>query len=357
MILLEYEAKKILSNYNIPIPRGVVIKKEDSLDTISLPCVLKSQVPIGGRGKLGGVKVANTATELTDIATQLFHHPIKGFTPSTLLKEEVIAIDKEFYLSLRINREMASIFLVAHTDGGVDIEEHPQETFYKKQVVSKHDVTSCGQTLAEYLGLEEKEFLLTEIIERLYNCFTREDATLLEINPLVLTKQNTLVAADCKMELDDASDFRHPDWEFEAKKHNANFVTLHEHGTIATVANGAGLAMATVDGVAGHNLLPANFLDIGGGANEASVYAAFQNIMQYPNIHGIVINIFAGITRCDEVAKAILQAKTKITNLPPLYIRLAGTNSDEAKKVLQAHDIILYRSLDDCLVAAKEATQ
>jgi succinyl-CoA synthetase beta subunit len=156
------------------------------------------------------------------------------------------------------------------------------------------------------------------------------------------------------MELDDAAALRHPDWNFEDKPKSANFVALDEHGTIATIANGAGLAMATVDAVATAGMRPANFLDIGGGANAESVLAAFARIMEFPTIHGIVINIFAGITRCDEVARAIIAAKSQIKDLPPLFIRLAGTNYEAAVELLAAENITILATLEACLAAAQE---
>ena len=192
------------------------------------------------------------------------------------------------------------------------------------------------------------------MVEKLYHCLVTNDALLLEINPLVITKDGQVVAGDCKMELDDAAAFRHPDWDFEAEKTESNFVTLDEKGTVATVANGAGLAMATVDAVADAGLVPANFLDIGGGANEASVLAAFKRLMEYEGLKVIIINIFAGITRCDEVAKAIIAARDQMPSLPPLAVRLAGTNYEQAAELLTDHGIAIQPSLADAITAAKK---
>ena len=171
---------------------------------------------------------------------------------------------------------------------------------------------------------------------------------------LILTPSGEIIAGDCKMKLDDNAAFRHKDWRFEAGGANANFVTLDEQGDIATIANGAGLAMATVDAVADAGFRPANFLDIGGGANEASVLAAFKRIMQYSQVKVIVINIFAGITRCDEIAKAIIAAKSQIPGLPPLSIRLAGTNFEQAAELLEAESIPTLATLEKCIANAKE---
>jgi succinyl-CoA synthetase beta subunit len=193
------------------------------------------------------------------------------------------------------------------------------------------------------------------MVKNLYRCFIKNDATLIEINPLVLTTDNQLVAGDCKMVLDDAARFRHSEWQFEAEQADANFVVLDPHGTIATVANGAGLAMATVDAVVAGDMTPANFLDIGGGASTETVLAAFRRITEFTQVKAIVINIFAGITRCDEVARAIVAARDQIDTLPPLCIRLAGTNYEEAAEILAKANITLLPTLQDCIDAAKEA--
>jgi succinyl-CoA synthetase beta subunit len=185
---------------------------------------------------------------------------------------------------------------------------------------------------------------------KLYRCFTENDATLLEINPLILTKENQLVAGDCKMTLDDAAAFRH-DWPLQTE---VNFVTINEKGDTATIANGAGLAMATVDAAYDAGLQPANFLDIGGGASVETLLNAFKRILEYPKVKVIIINIFAGITRSDEVARAIIIAKQQLPILPKLYIRLAGTNQREAHALLNTSHIATEITLEACLQKAKE---
>ena len=249
---------------------------------------------------------------------------------------------------------------MANPAGGVEVEENAAEDFLRIGVNGATDSQSwdvVGEQLAELYNTPEQTFALQDLVENLYDCFVKNDATLLEINPLVLTADGQLVAGDCKMVLDDAAAFRHPEWDFEQKSVEANFVTLDETGTVATIANGAGLAMATVDAVASSGMQPANFLDIGGGANAESVMKAFKRIMEYENVQAIVINIFAGITRCDEVAKAIIQAKSQFSALPPLCIRLSGTNYEQAVELLAAENIPLLPTLEDCLQAAKEYTK
>jgi succinyl-CoA synthetase beta subunit len=353
MKLLEYEAKEILRDCQVVIPNGGVA---NAVDELSLPRVLKVQVPVGGRGKAGGVVVVRTQYEYQAAFETLPYVIVGGFTPSCIYAEELLEVDRELYVSLIINRESSQIEIVAHPEGGVDIEGHAVNSFYR-EAIDSNSINGIGQAVADHLDINPKSFIFTDMLEKLYDCFVKNDATLLEINPLVLTKSGELVAADCKIELDDAASFRHPDWNFEAKTRSANFVTLDNDGTVATIANGAGLAMATVDAAKDAGLEPANFLDIGGGANEANVTKAFEEIMHYPNVRAIIINIFAGITKCDEVARAVIAARKNIENLPPLFIRLDGTNYEQAVELLEAEQIAVLETLAQCVAAAKEAVE
>lgn len=352
MILLEYEAKNILKKAGIPTPASELVSMQSPV-SLALPLVVKSQVPTGGRGKLGGIKLVRTQEEFTQAVTTIKSLEIKGFTPKTLLAEEALSINRELYLSLRIDRSSESIELLAHANGGVEIEDNDASSFLKIQL-NQPPTLAQGEELAEFYGLESHSFALQDILKNLYSCFVQNDATLIEINPLILTDDDTLIAGDCKMTLDDSAHFRHPDWSFEAGTQESNFVTLNTNGSVATIANGAGLAMATVDAVSAANLKPANFLDIGGGASAESVLAAFNSILEYPEVKAIVINIFAGITRCDEIAKAIVTAKDQLGSLPPLFIRLAGNNYNEAKALLDANNVQLLPTLQSCIDAAKQ---
>lgn len=354
MNLLEYEAKQLLQAHDIPTPSHTIISP-DTNSYPSTPVVLKSQVPVGGRGKLGGVKVVDDNTQVSVVAQQIFALDIKGYKPSVLLAEEKLDIAREFYLSVIIDRSNAEIQLVAHPAGGVEVEENSADEFLRTTLTNANSV-AVGVQLAELYDIPDQTFVLQDLAESLYECFVKNDATLIEINPLVLTAKNELIAGDCKITLDASAAFRHPEWDFEAKNPETNFVTLDTKGNVATIANGAGLAMATVDAVADYDMTPANFLDIGGGANADSVLAAFRRIMTYPSVRVIVVNIFAGITRCDEVAKAIIEASRSIDRLPPLCIRLAGTNYDEAASLLKTEGISTLPTLEDCLQAAKEYT-
>jgi len=352
MKLLEYEAKSLLRQNGIPVPASSIVQKTTSFSTIHTPVVLKSQVPVGGRGKLGGVVISEDTATLPSTIETLFKLVIKGFTPNVLLAEEKLSIVREFYLCLLVDRNESTIRLIAHKNGGIEVEDNSREDFYNVPV----DDTSIHQAsmdLATFLTIPT--LVISPLVLDLYDAFKQNDATLLEINPLVLTNNDELVCADCKMELDDAASFRHHDWQFEQKPQSTNFVVLNTEGTVATIANGAGLAMATVDAVAAKALTPANFLDIGGGADAENVLGAFKQIIEFPSVKAIVINIFAGITRCDEVAKAIIAAKEQLPQLPPLFIRLAGTHYKEAVALLADADIPTLATLDECLEAAKEA--
>jgi len=349
MKLLEHEAKTLLAAANIPIPASLLVTKYNPV-LPEVPIVLKSQVPTGGRGKAGGIIVVEEINNLQPSIQALFDLEIKGFTPKTLLAEEKLNIAKELYISLLIDRASSAVQLIAHINGGIEVEDNKN---FKTWSLNNPNFDVIGQELADYYQLPGQTFVIQDLIQNLYKCFIKNDATLIEINPLILTTNGNLIAGDCKITLDDAAAFRH-DWNFEDKPAEANFVTINPTGNIATIANGAGLAMATVDAAFEAGLQPANFLDIGGGANTETLLKAFNRIVQYQNVQAIIINIFAGITRADEVAKAIVAAKEQIPHLPPLFIRLAGTNHDAAVKILTDKGIVIMPNLQACLVAAKE---
>lgn len=347
MKLLEYEAKQILQQCDLPVPNGTLADVADYQSP--LPVVIKSQVFTGGRGKAGGIKIARTADELQTFTDEILHLTIKGQTPRQVLYEELLDIRREHYLSLMINRATAAIELVAHALGGVEVEENEAGEFYRA-AISRHNTDQLGEALAELYDLPEKAFALGELLHKLYDCFVASDATLIEINPLVLTASGRLVAGDCKMTVDDAAIFRHPEWQqLEDQPANTNFVTLSQDGTVATIANGAGLAMATVDAVAAAGHTPANFLDIGGGATTAKIVESFAKISEFPHVNAIVINIFGGIVQCDTVAQAIIEARATFPKLPRLLIRLSGNRHTEAAELLAAEQLPLYDTLEDCI--------
>ncbi|MGB4768970.1 MAG: ATP-grasp domain-containing protein [Candidatus Microsaccharimonas sp.] len=352
MNLLEYEAKQILATAGIPVPNSVLLRGNEPISK-PFPVVIKSQVPTGGRGKAGGIKVVDAPDQAESLVQTLFGLEIKGHKPNSLLVEDKVTIKRELYLSLMIDRQTAGLKLMAHTNGGIEVEDNSD--FVSWQVkYQKPDFDALGQALADYYDLQDQAFALQDLVQNLHSCLKQNDATLIEINPLILSANDQLIAGDAKMTLDDAASFRHPEWQFEAAVAEANFVTINQNGTVATIANGAGLAMATVDAAYSAGLTPANFLDIGGGATTETLLKAFHKIMtEYPNLQAILINVFAGITRADEVAAAIIAAKKQIRGLPPLFIRIAGTNYQQAVDLLTAENISIMPNLDACLQSAK----
>ena len=348
MRLLEYEAKNLLSACEVPIPRGKVFAINE-LQAIAAPIVLKSQVTIGGRGKLGGVQIVRRQSAIESVARKMFNLKIKGFLPSKLLAEEILDISREFYFSLNINRQTAAIELLAHAGGGVEIESQDTAAFFRRDITDNREFEALADELADYLDIASKAFLLQDIIENAYRCFIDNDCLLLEINPLVLTSDGKLIAGDAKITVDDAVAFRHLDWQFEDNSTEHNFVILNRDGAVATIANGAGLAMATVDAVVASGLTPANFLDIGGTATSDKVLDCFHQITTLDNINVIIINIFGGIVRCDEVARAIIDAQRQIPDLPKLAIRLSGNRESEARQLLAQYNLPLFDSLEAIL--------
>ena len=348
MRLLEYEAKNLLSACEVPIPRGKVFAINE-LQAIAAPIVLKSQVTIGGRGKLGGVQIVRRQSAIESVARKMFNLKIKGFLPSKLLAEEILDISREFYFSLNINRQTAAIELLAHAGGGVEIESQDTAAFFRRDITDNREFEALADELADYLDIASKAFLLQDIIENAYRCFIDNDCLLLEINPLVLTSDGKLIAGDAKITVDDAAAFRHLDWQFEDNSTEHNFVILNRDGAVATIANGAGLAMATVDAVTANGLVPANFLDIGGTATSDKILDCFRQITTLDNINVIIINIFGGIVRCDEVARAIIDAQRQIPNLPKLAIRLSGNRESEARQLLAQYNLPLFDSLEAIL--------
>lgn len=279
----------------------------------------------------------------------MFNLKIKGFLPSKLLAEEILDISREFYFSLNINRQTAAIELLAHAGGGIEIESQDSKGFFRRDITDDREFEALVDELANYLDIADKAFLLQDIIENAYRCFIDNDCLLLEINPLIFTSDGRLIAGDAKITVDDAAAFRHLDWQFEDNSTEHNFVILNCDGAVATIANGAGLAMATVDAVVASGLVPANFLDIGGTATSDKILNCFHQITTLDNINVIIINIFGGIVRCDEVARSIIDAQRQIPDLPKLAIRLSGNRESEARQLLSQYNLPLFDSLEAIL--------
>ena len=371
MKIHEYQAKEIFARYAVPIPRGYAARTVDeaeaaakrlATETGSPVVVVKAQIHAGGRGKGGGVKVAKSgAAEARELAQkilgmQLVTHQTgpAGQKVRRLYVEQGLDIARELYLGAVVDRDRRRIALMASTEGGVEIEKVAEET--PDKILTVHVDPAVGlagyqaRQLAFALGLGKKETLskFVKVVSALYEVVTREDCSLCEINPLVVTKGNDIVALDAKMALDDNAEFRHPEWhdledkdeedpvELEAKAAGLNYVSLD--GNVGCLVNGAGLAMATMDIIKhfgqGRGVAPANFLDVGGGANQEQVTKAFKMILHSPKVKAIFVNIFGGIMKCDVIASGVVAAAKELGLKVPLVVRLEGTNVELGRKIL-----------------------
>jgi len=361
MNIHEHQAKEILKNYGAKVPKGIfalevqdLIEKAKTLKTDKY--VLKAQIHSGGRGKAGGVKLVNNLEELEKEAKNLIGKILvthqtgpNGRKVKRLYVEEASAINKEFYLSCLVDRESSKIAFISSDQGGMDIEEvannNPEKILTTKVEFSDQiSEDDCKKILGIFNLDKEANEEATKLIKSIYKMFIETDASLVEINPLILTKDNNIVCLDAKMNFDDNALFKHPEimelrdlneeeeTEIEASKHDLAYIKLD--GSIGCMVNGAGLAMATMDIIKLYGEEPANFLDVGGGASKEKVSAAFKIILSDKNVKGILINIFGGIMRCDVLAKGLVEAAREIKINVPLIVRLAGTNFEEGKRIL-----------------------
>jgi len=384
MNIHEHQAKKILKEFGIEVPNGVfalsvedLIKKAKQLNTNKY--VLKAQIHAGGRGKAGGVKILNNIDELIKESKELLGK--KLITPQTgqegkevkrLYVEESSSIEKEFYLSCLVDRASAKIAFISSDQGGMDIEEVARNKSDKiittKLEFSENISDSDCEKIIKIFNLKDDSKLAAiKLIKSIYKMFLSTDASLVEINPLILTKDKKVVCLDAKINFDDNSLFRHPEIlklrdlneedpiEVEASKHDLAYIKLD--GSIGCMVNGAGLAMATMDIIKLYGEEPANFLDVGGGASKEKVSAAFKIILSDKNVRGILINIFGGIMKCDVLAQGVVEAAKERKINVPLVVRLAGTNFEEGKKILQNSNlkIISADNLDDAAKKIVEA--
>ena len=384
MNIHEHQAKKILKEFGAPISNGIVITSLDEISEKikklkSKEFVLKAQIHAGGRGKAGGVKLIKDKAQLHSEAQKMMGKVLvthqtgpEGKEVKRLYIEEASNIDKEFYLSCLIDRETSKIAFISSTEGGMDIEKVSLEN-PEKIITNMIDFKKSGPTDIEIekilkifsLESDQKETGI-KLIKSLYKIILEKDASLIEINPLIITKEKKLVCLDAKMNFDDNAIFRRPEIlklrdlneedpaEIEASKHDLAYIKLN--GTIGCMVNGAGLAMATMDIIKLYGKEPANFLDVGGGASKEKVAAAFKLILSDKNVKGILINIFGGIMRCDVLAQGVVDA-AKETNLSvPLVVRLAGTNFMEGKKILDESNLKIL-SASDLNDAAKKIVE
>jgi succinyl-CoA synthetase beta subunit len=362
MKIHEYQAKELLKKFNVPVPRGIVAHSAEEAfqaakELAVEPVVVKAQIHAGGRGKGGGVKLAKTAEEARDLAQKILGMKLvthqtgpEGREVRVLLIEEGLPIDKEFYLGIVLDRASGRPVFMASAAGGMDIEEvaaRTPEQIFKETIDPAVGFRSFqARKLAFALGLpNELISQAVKFMQALYSAYESMDASLLEINPFLLTKDNRLIALDAKLNFDDNAMFRHPDFkelrdlneeeplEIEASKFDLNYIKLD--GNIACMVNGAGLAMATMDIIKLAGGEPANFLDVGGGASQERVEAAFRILLADPAVRAVLINIFGGIVRCDMVARGVVGAANNLGIKVPVVVRLEGTNVEEGQRVIR----------------------
>jgi succinyl-CoA synthetase beta subunit len=383
MNLHEYQAKAVLRDFGITTPRGMAITESDQCAGASAELggdawVIKAQVHAGGRGKAGGVKLCRSADELKAMAESLlgtrlvtYQNAPDGQPVNTLLIEETLPIARELYLSITVDRAAERIGLVASAAGGMEIEEVARTTPEKILRESVNPVTGLmdyqGRNLAFGLGLVGDQIgAFGKLVKACYRIFTEKDLSLLEINPLVVTEDGRVLPLDCKMAVEDnalyrqkalaeLADFSQIDpKEAEAHHHNVNYIALN--GNIGCMVNGAGLAMATMDLIKLSGGMPANFLDVGGGATAQSVSEAFRIILADPNVKAVLINIFGGIVRCDLIAEGIIQAVREVGVKVPVVVRLEGTNAEKGRELL-ANSGLAILAANDLNEAAKLAVE
>jgi succinyl-CoA synthetase beta subunit len=384
MNIHEHQAKGILKKFGASVPEGVyALTVEDLLEKVkklnTSKYVLKAQIHAGGRGKAGGVKILNNIEDLESEARKLLGKTLvthqtgpEGREVKRLYVEESSNIDKEFYLSCLVDRASSKIAFISSDQGGMDIEEVAAKTPEKiitTKVELEEEISNkdCENILKIFNLNDEAKSEAIKLLKSIYKMFISTDANMVEINPLILTKENKIMCLDAKVNFDDNALFRHPEItelrdlneedpaEIEASKHDLAYIKLD--GSIGCMVNGAGLAMATMDIIKLYGSEPANFLDVGGGASKEKVSAAFKIILSDKNVKGILINIFGGIMRCDVLAQGVVDAAKEMKINVPLVVRLAGTNFKEGKEILDNSGLKLIsaENLDDAAKKIVEA--
>ena len=384
MNIHEHQAKEILKEYGAPVSNGIVVFSVDEIKRKisklkSKKFVLKAQIHAGGRGKAGGVKLINDISDLENEAQKMMGMVLKthqtgpeGKEVKRLYIEEASDISQEFYLSCLIDRETSKIAFISSTEGGMDIEKVATES-PEKIITNKIDLKDEGpgdneikKIISVYKLNEKQKKTAFKLIRSLYEIIVKKDASLIEINPMIITKSDELVCLDAKMNFDDNAIYRRPEIlklrdlneedpaEIEASKYDLAYIKLN--GSIGCMVNGAGLAMATMDIIKLYGKEPANFLDVGGGATKEKVAAAFKLILSDKNVKGILINIFGGIMRCDVLAQGVVDAAKEINLSVPLVVRLAGTNFKQGKEILDESNLKIL-SASDLNDAAKKIVE
>ncbi len=372
MKIHEYQAKQLFQNYGVPVPEGDISTDSQGVVEIAqrlgLPVAVKAQIHAGGRGKGGGVRVAKTSNDVIEAAGAILGMNLvtkqtgpEGRLVKTVLIEKGVSIRKELYLSIIPDRDTASITIVASQDGGMDIEEvaekHPERII---KVGVNPLVGIQGYHVRQVIfGLELEATLMKEfgaILRKLYTLFVDYDCSMVEINPLIITDEDAIIALDAKVDIDSNSLYKHSDivamhdpneddpTEAEASKFNLNYIKLD--GNVGNMVNGAGLAMATMDIIKLAGAEPANFLDVGGGADAEMVENGFRIILSDPNVKAILVNIFGGILRCDVLAQGVVQAANKVQLKVPVVVRMEGTNVEEGRRILAESGMTLINAKD-----------
>ncbi len=367
MKLHEYQARDILQKYGIPVTGGGVASTPEEVrklaETVGKKVVVKAQVQVGGRGKAGGIKLADTPEQAEAVARQILGMDIKGLTVEKVLVAEAISYQKEIYLSVILDRATKRVVMIASAEGGIEIEEVAKTNPEAIKKIAADPMLGLqdfqARELAFAIGLTDgkqaREF--ASIASTIYRIFVEEDASLVEINPLVIKDDGSLLALDSKISIDDSALFRQQDMEAlrdtagepeaELKAREADLTFIKLDGDIGCMVNGAGLAMATMDVVKLYGGEPANFLDIGGGADARKVAAALDIILSDEHVKAVLINIFGGITRGDEVAKGIVEALGSVSRRVPMVVRLVGTNAEEGARILADAELIPATSLGE----------
>lgn len=376
MDLFEYQGKQYFARYGIPTsPGGVADTVDEAVaiaERVGYPAVIKAQVQVGGRGKAGGIKIVNSEQEASQQASNILGMDIKGHLVKRVWVEHASDIEKEYYASFTLDRGAKLHLAMVSAKGGVDIEEVAETD---PDAIVRHHVNPLdGISLAEAREIAVKAGIdeaaidgVSEILVKLYDAFVKGDADLVEINPLILTSSHEVHALDAKVTLDDAAAYRHPEWEeyratqeFDgreklAKERGLNYIGLD--GNVGIIANGAGLAMSTLDVVNQVGGQPANFLDLGGGADANVMTSALEVINTDPNVTSVLVNIFGGITRCDLVADGIIAALSRVELKSPLVIRLDGTNAEKAREILEPYLSDKIMLCPTMLEAARKAVE
>jgi len=386
MNIHEHQAKEIFRKFNISVPNGVAVFSLEEIDQKfkllnTNKIVLKAQIHAGGRGKAGGIKIINNINELKTQANNLFGKKLvthqtgpQGRTIKRLYLEEICDIKKEFYLSCLVDRSSSKIAFISSAAGGIDIEDvakkNPEKIITVKQglteSISEKDI---NKIILPFALPEKSKKQALHLVKSIYKILVEKDASLIEINPLILTKDDDLLCLDAKINFDDNALYRHPDIlslkdpneenpiETEASRHKLAYIKLN--GKIGCMVNGAGLAMATMDIIKLYGSEPANFLDVGGGASKEKVSAGFKIILSDKNVKGILINIFGGIMRCDVLAQGVVKAAQETNLSVPLVVRLAGTNVELGREILKKSNlkIISANNLSDAAKKIIEATK